>query len=425
MQLNKSIIRGALKLSCANPNITAAVHGTIKPLLITTTNAKFSNNITVANIIHSNKVTGTHIAGNQGNAIISSDVSTGGSYVMLDRLKSTNGVFTDGVYNGGRTFYYTANSTISAGTNNVTYSLTLLDENGDTALSKSLTIPENLTVKGWASITGAITGASTLTMAGAITGKSTLTITGAITGKSTLTVDGKITGKNSASITGSITASSDIYSSGGKIYTDNAAMNNDGSITGTSATISGIIKATGSNGAILAKQYIKSDSYIEADDYIVSHKYIQCISADRKSWATLNQGGSISCSDNIYLGGSIVTDAKNSSGSHLSAARGDNTVIRYLAEPTSDGSIYVVMSSVNSPHGVFTDVQWGDTRKIHYTSNTSIATNKNDYTHGVTLLDEAGHTIIKTLCVLQGSYGTSLPAITPDTKEGQVFFKII
>ena len=425
MQLNKSIIRGALKLSCANPSITAAVHGTIKPLLITTTNAKFSNDITVANIIHSNKVTGTHIAGNQGNAIISSDVSTGGSYVMLDRLKSTNGVFTDGVYNGGRTFYYTANSTISAGTNNVTYSLTLLDENGNTTLSKALTIPENLTVKGWASITGAITGASTLTMAGAITGKSTLAITGAITGKSTLTVDGKITGKNSASITGSITASSDIYSSGGKIYTDNAAMNNDGSITGTSATISGIIKATGSNGAILAKQYIKSDSYIEADDYIVSHKYIQCISADRKSWATLNQGGSISCSDNIYLGGSIVTDAKNSSGSHLAAARGDNTVIRYLAEPTSDGSIYVVMSSVNSPHGVFTDVQWGDTRKIHYTSNTSIATNKNDYTHGVTLLDEAGHTIIKTLCVLRGSYGTSLPAITPDTKEGQVFFKII
>ena len=47
MQLNKSIIRGALKLSCANPNITAAVHGTIKPLLITTTNAKFSNDITV------------------------------------------------------------------------------------------------------------------------------------------------------------------------------------------------------------------------------------------------------------------------------------------------------------------------------------------------------------------------------------------
>ena len=393
---------------------------------------------------------------------------------MLDRLKSTNGVFTDGVYNDCRMFYYTANSTISAGTNRTTYSLTLLDENGNTTLSKALTIPGNLTVKGWASIDGAITGGSTLTIAGAITGKSTLAITGAITGKSTLTVDGKITGKNSASITGSITASSDIYSSGGniytdkaamnndgsitgkstltvdgkitgknsasitgsitassdihssggKIYTDKAAMNNDGSITGTIATISGIIKATGSNGAILAKQYIKSDSYIEADDYIVSHKYIQCISADRKCWATLNQGGSISCSDNINLGGSILTDAKNSSGSHLAAARGDNTVIRYLAEPT-DGSIYVVMSSVNSPNGVFTDVQWGDTRKIHYTSNASILANKNDYTHGVTLLDEAGHTIIKTLCVLQGSYGTSLPAITPDTKEGQVFFKII
>lgn len=252
MQLNGSIIRGVLKLSCASPSITAAVHTMIKPLLITTTNATFSNDITVTNVIHSNKITSTHIAGNQGNAIISSDVSTGGSYVMLDRLKSTNGVFTDGVYNGGRTFYYTANSTISAGTNITTYGLTLLDENGDTTLSKSLTIPGNLTVKGWASITGAITGASTLTIAGAITGKSTLAITGAITGASTLTIDGKITGKNSASITGTITATSDIYSSGGQIYTANAHMYNDGSITGTSATISGTTKT---NTLVLTANY--------------------------------------------------------------------------------------------------------------------------------------------------------------------------
>ena len=275
MQLNGSIIRGALKLSCASPSITAAVHTMIKPLLITTTNATFSNDITVTNIIHSNKVTNTYLAGNQGNAIISSDVNTGGSYVMLDRLKSTNGVFTDGVYNGGRMFYYTNNSVISAGDNTTTYSLTLLDENGDTTLSKSLTIPGNLTVKGWASITGAITGGSTLTITGAITGKSTLAITGAITGKSTLTIDGKITGKNSASITGTITATSDIYSSGGKIYTPKAAMNNDGSITGTSATISGAIKATGANGAISADQYIYTKSYMQADSYIYAKSYIK------------------------------------------------------------------------------------------------------------------------------------------------------
>lgn len=240
MQLNGSIIRGALKLSCASPSITAAVHTMIKPLLITTTNATFSNDITVTNVIHSNKITSTHIAGNQGNAIISSDVSTGGSYVMLDRLKSTNGVFTDGVYNGSRIFYYTANSTISAGNNNVTYDLTLLDENGNTTLSKSLTIPGNLTVKGWASITGAITGDSTLTIAGAITGNSTLT------------VDGKITGKNSASITGTITATSDIYSSGGQIYTANAHMYNDGSISGSNITISGTTKT---NTLVLTANY--------------------------------------------------------------------------------------------------------------------------------------------------------------------------
>lgn len=256
MQLNGSIIRGALKLSCASPSITAAVHTMIKPLLITTTNATFSNDITVTNIIHSNKITITHLAGNKGNAIISSDVSTGGSYVMLDRLKSINGVFTDGVYNDCRMFYYTDNSTISAGNNTTTYGIKLLDENGDTTLSKSLTIPGNLTVKGWASIDGAITGGSTLS------------IDGAITGKSTLTVDGKITGKNSASITGTITATSDIYSSGGQIYTANAHMYNDGSITGTSATISGAIKATGTNGTISADQYIYTKSYMQADKYI-------------------------------------------------------------------------------------------------------------------------------------------------------------
>lgn len=313
MQLNGSIIRGALKLSCASPSITAAIHTMIKPLLITTTNATFSNDITVTNVIHSNKITSTHIAGNQGNAIISSDVSTGGSYVMLDRLKSTNGVFTDGVYNGGRTFYYTANSTISAGTNTTTYSLTLLDENGDTTLSKSLTIPGNLTVKGWASITGAITGASTLTITGAITGKSTLAITGAITGASTLTIDGKITGKNSASITGTITATSDIYSSGGQIYTANAHMYNDGSITGTSATISGAIKATGANGTISADQYIYTKSYMQADSYIFaagaieSRSTIKTTDSNGTVKAYMDNGGNISGS-NITISGTTKTN---------------------------------------------------------------------------------------------------------------------
>ena len=174
MQLNNTIIRGALQLSYNTPVIKSAVHNMIKPLNIIATNATFSNDITVRNIIHSNKVTSTYIDGNKGNAIISSDVSTGGSYVMLDRLKSTNGVFTDGVYNGTRVFYYTSNSIINAGTNSTTYALSLLDEDGNTTLANSLTVPSNLTVRGTASITGAITAGSTITASGNISSKGTI-----------------------------------------------------------------------------------------------------------------------------------------------------------------------------------------------------------------------------------------------------------
>ena len=174
MQLNNTIIRGALQLSYNTPVIKSAVHNMIKPLNIIATNATFSNDITVTNIIHSNKVTSTYIDGNKGNAIISSDVSTGGSYVMLDRLKSTNGVFTDGVYNGTRVFYYTSNSIINAGTNSTTYALSLLDEDGNTTLANSLTVPSNLTVRGTASITGAITAGSTITASGNISSKGTI-----------------------------------------------------------------------------------------------------------------------------------------------------------------------------------------------------------------------------------------------------------
>ena len=174
MQLNNTIIRGALQLSYNTPVIKSAVHNMIKPLNIIATNATFSNDITVTNIIHSNKVTSTYIDGNKGNAIISSDVSNGGSYVMLDRLKSTNGVFTDGVYNGDRVFYYTSNSIINAGTNSTTYALSLLDEDGNTTLANSLTVPSNLTVRGTASITGAITAGSTITASGNISSKGTI-----------------------------------------------------------------------------------------------------------------------------------------------------------------------------------------------------------------------------------------------------------
>ena len=228
MQLNNTIIRGALQLSYNTPVIKSAVHNMIKPLNIIATNATFSNDITVTNIIHSNKVTSTYIDGNKGNAIISSDVSTGGSYVMLDRLKSTNGVFTDGVYNGTRVFYYTSNSIINAGTNSTTYGLNLLDEDGNTTLANSLTVPSNLTVRGTASITGAITAGSTITANGAITGKSTLDITGAITAGSTITASGNISSKGTIKTVDT--------NNNAKAY-----MDNNGNIVGEKLTISKII----------------------------------------------------------------------------------------------------------------------------------------------------------------------------------------
>ena len=212
MQLNNTIIRGALQLSYNTPVIKSAVHNMIKPLNIIATNATFSNDITVTNIIHSNKVTSTYIDGNKGNAIISSDVSTGGSYVMLDRLKSTNGVFTDGVYNGDRVFYYTSNSIINAGTNSTTYALSLLDEDGNTTLANSLTVPSNLTVRGTASING----------------KSTLDITGAITAGSTITASGNISSKGTIKTVDA--------NNNAKAY-----MDNNGNILGEKLTISKII----------------------------------------------------------------------------------------------------------------------------------------------------------------------------------------
>lgn len=50
---------------------------------------------------------------------------------MLDRLISTNGYFTDGVYEGKRIFQYTSRDVVQANNNAVTHSLTLLDENGN------------------------------------------------------------------------------------------------------------------------------------------------------------------------------------------------------------------------------------------------------------------------------------------------------
>lgn len=80
--------------------------------------------------IKSGRTTSTYLAGNQGSAIIES-LSTAGSYVMLAKMNSTNGVFTHGTYQTRYELHYTSNTTINAGTNSVDKNVTLLDESGN------------------------------------------------------------------------------------------------------------------------------------------------------------------------------------------------------------------------------------------------------------------------------------------------------
>lgn len=86
----------------------------------------------------STKTTSTYLAGNQGQAIINSKANAG-AYTMLDKLNSTNGYFTDGVYQNKRLLQYTAKTTVDAGTNAVTKSATLLDESGNTSFPGTVT----------------------------------------------------------------------------------------------------------------------------------------------------------------------------------------------------------------------------------------------------------------------------------------------
>ncbi|MCM1234798.1 MAG: hypothetical protein NC489_32245, partial [Ruminococcus flavefaciens] len=65
---------------------------------------------TMSGTLGSSKTTGTYLAGNQGQAIINSTAAAG-AYTMLDKLNSTNGYFTDGVYNAKRLLQYTAKVT--------------------------------------------------------------------------------------------------------------------------------------------------------------------------------------------------------------------------------------------------------------------------------------------------------------------------
>ena len=94
---------------------------------------------TVTGTISSSLATNTYLAGNKGSAIINSTAGAG-TYVMLSKMNSTNGYFTQGVYNGNYHLQYTAKSTVDAGTNGVTKSVTLLDESGNSSFPGELNV---------------------------------------------------------------------------------------------------------------------------------------------------------------------------------------------------------------------------------------------------------------------------------------------
>ena len=62
-----------------------------------------------------------------------------GAYTILDKLNSTNGYFTDGVYNGNRELHYTPKTTVDAGTNTVGKTVVLLNEAGNTTFPGKVT----------------------------------------------------------------------------------------------------------------------------------------------------------------------------------------------------------------------------------------------------------------------------------------------
>lgn len=95
---------------------------------------------TMTGTLNSSKATNSYLAGNQGQAIINSTAAAG-AYTMLDKLNSTNGYFTDGVYNGNRELHYTPKTTVNAGTNAVAKTAVLLDEAGNTRFPGTITAP--------------------------------------------------------------------------------------------------------------------------------------------------------------------------------------------------------------------------------------------------------------------------------------------
>lgn len=95
---------------------------------------------TMTGALSSSVTSSTYLDANKGKAIINS-TAAGTAYNMLAKMNSTNGVWTMGSYGAEFFLNYTANSTISAGTNAVTKKISLFNESGNTSFPGTVTAP--------------------------------------------------------------------------------------------------------------------------------------------------------------------------------------------------------------------------------------------------------------------------------------------
>lgn len=111
--------------------------------LDTITTAIVNGTVTYDNSLNSAVRSRTFLNGNTGTVSLNNTAPAG--YNMLLKVKSTNGVFTEGAYNNKYQVNYTADTTVSAGINRVDKTNILIDENGDASFCNDVSIAGDLT----------------------------------------------------------------------------------------------------------------------------------------------------------------------------------------------------------------------------------------------------------------------------------------
>ena len=236
---------------------------------------------TMTGTIASSKTTNTYLDGNKGVAIINSTASAG-AYTMLAKLNSTNGYFTQGVYKESYLLQYTSSSTVTAGTNSVTKSVTLLDESGNSKF------PGTVTASGFsgnASSATKLATARTIALTGSVTGSGTFDGSGNLSiatstnhthnyagsssagGDATQALKLKFNGNHTETASGT-TANAP---TSGMLYSSSMYMTGTYNDSATPCTYGNIINLSGAGSGQLACEWSGSDN-VSGHLYYRSHR---------------------------------------------------------------------------------------------------------------------------------------------------------